>query len=967
MVRHTSLALMLLVLWPVFALAQQGEIRGKLIDSKTGDPLVGATITLTGTRIGGVSDATGNYVVSNVPAGRYVVRAAFVGYVNAQKSVTVETGTVTLNFTLEPTVIQAGEVIIEANRAKERETPVAFSDVSKMTIQEKIHGQDAPLLTQSVPGVFAYSTDGVGNGEAKLFVRGFNQSYVQVLVNGVPTNDPESNAVYWSNWGSVSGAAASMQVQRGAGSSLYGSGAFGGSFNIITSEAPARPYYGVRGTIGNPMASMYGLEINTGLINNTFAASVAVDRKIAEGSRVSGRYEGLNYYMSLAWFPTEQQSVKFVLHGAPQEHGYSWSNPIAYFKQFGYDANPAPFLPRSVVGKLPVNGVNGAARYGLLDGARELVDPNYVNLSHNFYHKSQAELHYRYDLSPVSAISATAFYSMGRGGGSSLSSAGTVWRLNSDGTVFNLYGPDGFIDNVATARDVYLVNAFQRISYSFHQQGGILARFETMPVENLKLTLGGEYRRWSADHPGHFTNIYGKTSSTYSYARRDTAGAVMSSTFSRRIYQGDLEGPTSDVGSIFAWGMASALDPTYRTQYRNYRGETPQSTIFAQGNWSFENLTLLASIQWVWYSYKLREFMPSESAIGQMIPIAQATARGIAAEGPTGKKTFIMRGTDNRWYEFPLVDTTRTRNFWQPKVGLNYNLTENINAYANVAHVERFVDLGVFYNYGRPNYAAPDEKSNQYEVGAGWTSENVKVKVNGYHMSWDNKVTRIRDVGMAGTPGYDYQGYISLQVGSAVFKGIEGEIHLDLAPVGAKNLEFITAASFMSNRWTGVNEDIKKDLTGARRPFNTGAVGPDGKTFTMYFDQLENTPVASGPQTMVYLGLQYDDGSIFGGVNAIHYAQQFVLDGGTYMATDGYFTGNLGVLNTFISSFAQKLPPRSVYNFNLGARFKLGALRGNASVQVLNAFDNQYLEDADRNGVYPGIGRAIRLNMGIGL
>jgi outer membrane receptor protein involved in Fe transport len=336
-------------------------------------------------------------------------------------------------------------------------------------------------------------------------------------------------------------------------------------------------------------------------------------------------------------------------------------------------------------------------------------------------------------------------------------------------------------------------------------------------------------------------------------------------------------------------------------------------------------------------------------------------------EGPTGRRTFIMRGTDNRWYEFPLVDTTRTRNFWQPKVGLNYNVTQNINAYANFAHVERFVDLGVFYNYGRPNYAAPDEKSNQYEVGIGWTSDALKVKVNGYRMAWDNKVTRIRDVGMSGQPGYDYQGYISLQVGSAIFKGIEAEVHLDLAPVGAKNLEFVSAASFMSNRWTKVNDDVKKDLTGARRPFNTSAVGPDGKTFTMYFDQLENTPVAGGPQTMVYLGLEYDDGTLFGGINATEYAQQFVLDGGTYMATDGYFTGNLGVMNTFVSSYAQKLPPRSVFNFNLGARFKMGVLRGNASLQVLNAFDNQYLEDADRNGVYPGIGRALRFNLGIGI
>ncbi len=215
-----------------------------------------------------------------------------------------------------------------------------------MDIEQKIHGQDAPLLVQGTPGVYTYSTDGVGNGEAKVLVRGFSQNYVQVLINGVPTNDPESNSVYWSNWGSVSSAAASIQIQRGAGSSLYGAGSFGGSFNIVTADAPAKPRYGINLSAGNPLNSMVGIGINTGLINNKFAGTFRIDRKVAEGTRVSGRYEGINYYGSLAWYINPQQTLKLVLHGAPQEHGYSWSNDISYFKMYGYKANPAPFLPR---------------------------------------------------------------------------------------------------------------------------------------------------------------------------------------------------------------------------------------------------------------------------------------------------------------------------------------------------------------------------------------------------------------------------------------------------------------------------------------------------------------------------------------------------------------------------------------------------------------------------------------------
>ena len=217
----------------------QGEIQGRLMDAESKGPLVGATISIVGTKLGAVSDASGNYTIANVAAGQYTVRAAYVGYITGQRRVTVASGPVTADFSLTATTIEAGEVVVEVNRAKERETPVAFTNIEKMDIEQKIHGQDAPLLVQGTPGVYTYSTDGVGNGEAKVLVRGFNQNYVQVLINGVPTNDPESNSVYWSNWGSVSSAAASIQIQRGAGSSLYGAGSFGGSFNIVTADAPA--------------------------------------------------------------------------------------------------------------------------------------------------------------------------------------------------------------------------------------------------------------------------------------------------------------------------------------------------------------------------------------------------------------------------------------------------------------------------------------------------------------------------------------------------------------------------------------------------------------------------------------------------------------------------------------------------------------------------------------------------------
>lgn len=956
--------LLAILLVQAYAFGQTGEIRGRITDAETNGPLVGAAVTLAGTTMGASTDVNGEYAIKNIPTGQYRLRIAYVGYITVERPVTVGEEPVTVSLALQVTTIESGEVVVEVNRARDRETPVAFSNIGKMEIEQKIHGQDAPLLIQGTPGVYSYSTDGVGNGEAKVFVRGFNQNYVQVLINGVPTNDPESNAVYWSNWGSVSSAAASIQVQRGAGSSLYGAGSFGGSFNIVTADAPPKRYFGANVTMGDPLNAMYGLELSTGLLHNKFAGTLRIDRKVAEGSRISGRYEGVNYYGSLAWYINDQQNLKLVLHGAPQKHGYSFSNDISYFKKYGFTANSAPFLPRFVVDAMPGNPNDGAAHYGLLDDRRELTDPRYVNLSHNFFHKPQLELHYRYDMTENTALSITSFYSMGRGAGSSINSNGTTYRRNADGTIFTLLGNDGTITDPAVALNTYLGPAYQRISYSLHQQGGVMANYDMKPAEYLKLTVGGEFRSWTADHPGHYTNLFGKSSITASYARRDSTGKV-SGTFSRRVYQGDMDAP-GDLGNIFAWKLAND-DPTYKSQYRNYRGETPQYTLYAQGNWLLGKMNVITSLQYVWYKYKLIENMPSENAIGQEITVASAAARGLTTEGPTGTGTFLMKGTNGRWYEFDLVNADRSRGFFQPKFGLNYNFDENLNMFANFAHVERFVDLGVYYNQGRVDPTVGDEKSNQYELGVGWTSPAFRAKINGYIMSWDNRSARISDPSKAGEPGYDRNGFKSELIGKSLHKGIELEASVNLERWVIKGMELSGSFTYMENKWKDVLDAVKTDpLTGARRAFATGVLDANGNSKSLYFDELANTPVASGPQTMASVELNYRDDTWFGGVSINYFARQWVLDGGTYLATDGFYALNGSGKTVFYPVYDNKLPAYALLNANIGMRFVVAGINAQASVQAINILDKDNLVDADRFGVIPGPGQTWRFNLGAG-
>jgi len=326
-----------------------------------------------------------------------------------------------------------------------------------------------------------------------------------------------------------------------------------------------------------------------------------------------------------------------------------------------------------------------------------------------------------------------------------------------------------------------------------------------------------------------------------------------------------------------------------------------------------------------------------------------------------------MKGTNNKWYEFDLVNENRSRGFFQPKFGLNYNFDENLNVFGNFAHVERFVDLGVYYNQGRVNPDAGDEKSNQYEVGIGWTSPEFRAKINGYLMSWENKSARISDVSKAGAPGYDRNGFRNELIGKSIHKGIEVEASLNLDRVFGKGLELTGMFTYMENKWKEVLPEVKTDpVTGARRAFNTSSLTNAGVTKAIYFDELENTPVASGPQTMAAVGLNYRDETWFGGLALNYFARNYVLDGGSYLAVDGFFAYNNAGLNAFFPRFDNTLPSFATVSGNIGAWFVIGDINAQASIQAINILDKENLVSADRFGVIPGPSQTWRFNISAG-
>ncbi|MDL2718190.1 MAG: TonB-dependent receptor [Acidobacteriota bacterium] len=146
-----------------------------------------------------------------------------------------------------PTPTRSENVVVQAIRGEE-EAPVTKTDLDRLALVERTWGQELPVLLQDTPSVTQYSETGSGQGYAYFTLRGLSQTRVNMTFDGVPLNEPEDSAVYTADFGNLGLNLASVQVQRGVGTSTFGAAAFAGSVNLESLDATRAP--GLTGSLG---------------------------------------------------------------------------------------------------------------------------------------------------------------------------------------------------------------------------------------------------------------------------------------------------------------------------------------------------------------------------------------------------------------------------------------------------------------------------------------------------------------------------------------------------------------------------------------------------------------------------------------------------------------------------------------------------------------------------------------------
>ena len=117
-------------------------------------------------------------------------------------------------------------------------TPVAYANLDEEVIERNNYGLDIPSLLALTPSMIATNETGIGIGGTSIRLRGTDATRLNVTVNGMPLNNPDSHSTYWYDTPDLISAVGDVQVQRGAGISTNGTGAFGGAICMTTATPP---------------------------------------------------------------------------------------------------------------------------------------------------------------------------------------------------------------------------------------------------------------------------------------------------------------------------------------------------------------------------------------------------------------------------------------------------------------------------------------------------------------------------------------------------------------------------------------------------------------------------------------------------------------------------------------------------------------------------------------------------------
>ncbi len=310
----------------VLSASAQLTITGTITNEQD-QPLAGANVVVDHTLLGVMSNVDGTFRLKNLVPGKFTISVTYLGYRKQEYQLDLKDPE-NIRIKMQPEDLMADEVIIHGTRAGQKD-PVSFTNLSRSDLKAENQIRDIPFLLLNTPSVVATSDAGTGVGYSALRIRGTDPSRINVTINGVPFNDPESHEVYWVDIPDIVSSTENIQIQRGVGSSTQGAAAFGANINFQTLALNPLPGAEINSSAGSFNTWKTTLSAGTGLINDHFSMDVRLSKIHSDGfidraftnlasAYISGGYFSDKNIIKVTFFTGKERTYQ-AWDGVPSE------------------------------------------------------------------------------------------------------------------------------------------------------------------------------------------------------------------------------------------------------------------------------------------------------------------------------------------------------------------------------------------------------------------------------------------------------------------------------------------------------------------------------------------------------------------------------------------------------------------------------------------------------------------------
>ncbi|TAN16969.1 MAG: TonB-dependent receptor [Chitinophagaceae bacterium] len=442
----------------IYASAQY-VLSGRILDDKTQQPVGGAGISLQGKiQTGSYSSDDGYYHISGIPEGKYHLHISYLGYENFDEEITMNKDIAHQDIELRNTGLFVKPVEITSTRAGKNapftKTTLTADEISRINL-----GQDLPYLLNQQPSVMISSDAGAGVGYTDIWIRGTDATRINVTFNGIPVNDAESSGTFWVDFPDIASSAGSLQIQRGAGTSTNGAGAFGATINVSTNEFHEKPYGNIMSSYGSFNTWKHEVKAGSGLLNDHFTVDARLSDITSDGYIDRATSDLKSFYFSTAYF-SAKTSLRLNVFSGKEKTYQAWDGVPQDSLKTNRTYNPLGLKP---------------------DGTF------YKNQTDN-YQQTYYQLFLNHEMNDQWDFSLAAFLTRGKG---------YYEEYNADQPYHNYGLPDPVIGNdTLTATD--LINDLWLDNYFY---GAIFSLNHTSRI--LNWTLGGGWDRYDGKHYGN--------------------------------------------------------------------------------------------------------------------------------------------------------------------------------------------------------------------------------------------------------------------------------------------------------------------------------------------------------------------------------------------------------------------------------------------------------------------------------